>query len=237
MKRSFARVRHFLGTLAGGNVCEICGEPLPPGQQVICTACLVALPRTLLHRTRGNVVADYLSNAVAPVHIASSWFFYDPQKPVANLIRSSKYFNRPSYMRTLGSLYARELMAEIGPAMEAVDLLLPIPMHAEKEMDRGFNQARELAEGISLVSGIPVGDNLAVTRSKDTQTRRNYVQRHENVSGIFTLEHPSELEGLDIMLVDDVITTGATIAEAALTIGLSGARPTSISALSLALRP
>lgn len=223
-------------TLIGGYRCEICNHPLPYGRLALCTGCLLQIPRTLIHRSQPNLLSELLANAVAPVHFAGAWFFYDPRSPWADLVRVGKYYNRPGYLRELGRFYAIELMADVPDAIEAIDVLLPIPMHPRKEFKRGYNQAYELALGISDVTGIPIGDNLRMIREKDTQTHRGVEERHANVKGIFTTDHPDELQGLNVMLVDDVITTGSTISEAALSIGRSGARPATLSILALAMR-
>lgn len=236
MSGFISSLTHLIIGLLGGNRCVLCNAELPEGQKVLCTACLVNLPRTFLHHIPENHLTRLISNSVAPPYLGLAWFIYDKKRPEANLIRLSKYFNRPEYLRYLARLYATELMAEYSHALAEIDVLLPIPMHARKELRRGFNQAHIVAEGISEITGIPVGDNLYVSRVKDTQTHRNVAERKSNVEGVFGIEYPHELDGLNIMLVDDVITTGATVTEAAHTIARSEARPASISVLAMALR-
>lgn len=232
----FTHLKEALGRLLGGHVCELCGCELPRGQVAVCTGCLAGLARTNLHRGLPNMVSEFAANAVAPTLVASAWTFYDPASVSAELIRVGKYGNRPLYMRALGRIYASELVADIPAEIEQMDVILPIPMHPQKELRRGYNQAREFAEGLSAVTGIPVGDNLRVKRRKDTQTHRNRTERRRNVQDIFAVDDAGELDGLNVVVVDDVITTGATISEAILAIGRSGARPATISILAMAYR-
>lgn len=236
MSEPGGRLKHFLGCFTGGNACIVCNSELVEGQRMICPACLAELPRTYLHRIPSNPLSEIIANAVAPPFITGAWFYYDRDHARANIIRLSKYHDRPKYLRTAGKLYGMELKAEIGPSLAEIDVLLPIPMHASKEFRRGFNQAREVALGLSEATGIPVGDNLYMRRAKDTQTHRNTAERKENVRNVFGVDHPEELEGLNVMLVDDVITTGATMTEAALTLGIWGARPASISIVAIGYR-
>lgn len=93
---------------------------------------------------------------------------------------------------------------------DGVDLLLPVPLSYSKMARRGYNQAERVARGISQVTGIAIGDNL-VARTHKTQTRRSLFERMANVEEIYHVENADELDGLHVMVVDDVITTGSTM--------------------------
>ncbi len=111
---------------------------------------------------------------------------------------------------------------------------IPVPMHWTKRIRRGYNQATYIASGISGVTGIPIADNLKAVRPHRSQTRNGIRQRIQNVSGIFSVAHPSELNGLSLLVVDDVITTGSTMTQCC---GMlhSQSHPAAVSVLSLAL--
>lgn len=219
--------------------CTGCGAPLEQG--VICPACLMMLPRTDIHMASGGRMAEYLSNGIAPVGFTAAWFDYNPAAPQADFIRQAKYGHRPRQARALGRIFASELMADATrtapglPTVLDVDLLLPVPLHRRKLLTRGYNQAAEIARGISEVTGIPVGDNLRAVANHSTQTQLGAEARRRNIAGCFALRYPDELEGLRVAIVDDIVTTGATLSECTLTISRSGARPASIGALALAL--
>ena len=202
------------------------------GEEAMCTDCLLSLPRLVGH-TGDTGIAEALSNGVAPAGLSAVWFRYDRHSPFADLVRSAKYGNRPRQARLLGRAFARELTADYKSAIDGIDLLLPVPMHWFKQIRRGYNQSREIAAGISDITGIPVGDNLISARPHTSQTHRSRRGRLVNVQGTVECRHPAELKDLDICLVDDIVTTGATLSECVLAIGHAGARLSSIGALTL----
>ncbi len=118
-------------------------------------------------------------------------------------------------------------------AARHIDVLLPVGMHWLKQLRRGYNQSREIAEGMGSVLGIAVGDNLTAVRGHATQTRRTADERRKNLKGIFAISHPEEIRGLNVAVVDDVITSGTTAAEAARAVLDAGAATASIFALGL----
>lgn len=105
------------------------------------------------------------------------------------------------------------MAAELLPTgfFEDVDVVIPVPLHPRKQRARGYNQSEWIARGVFQVTGIPV-DTSSVIREKhtNTQTRKSIYERWENVEGIFKLRHPERLVGKHILIVDDVLTTGAT---------------------------
>ncbi len=225
----------LLADIAAPRLCPVCKRPLIKGERALCTTCMVRLPRTGIHLTSTNSMTEALSNAPAVPGLAAAWFHYNPRSEFAPLIRRAKYSDRPGLARALGRAFATELIADTPSAIEAVDVLLPVPMHYRKYLRRGYNQSEEIARGISEATGIPVGDNLVAVRAHATQTRRSRDARRKNVAGMIECRCPEELEGLDIAIVDDVFTSGATMAECALAIGRGGGRPSSVGALCLAL--
>lgn len=219
--------------------CSGCGAPLERGP--ICPACLMMLPRTDAHLAPGGRMGEYLSNGVAPTGFTAAWFDYNPAAPQANFIRQAKYGHRPRQARALGRVFAAALLADADrtpsglPTVHDVDLLLPVPLHTRKLISRGYNQAAEIAKGISEATGIPVGDNLWAVANHSTQTQLSAEDRRRNIAGCFGIRYPEELAGLRIAIVDDIVTTGATLSECTLALSRSGARPASIGAIALAL--
>ena len=109
----------------------------------------------------------------------------------------------------LASAFASELDNE--GFFDGMDAILPVPMYAWKQVRRGFNQAEEIAKGISDVAGIPVWHNLTAIRPHQSQTTRNAVERAANAAGIYAVVEADRLDGRHVLIVDDVITTGSTI--------------------------
>jgi predicted amidophosphoribosyltransferase len=94
----------------------------------------------------------------------------------------------------------------------ALDGIIPMPMFRSKEKQRGYNQAEVIAKGVAAVMGLPVMPHLLVRRRlTETQTRKHRTERWQNVEGSFVTPHPDHLSGKHLLLVDDVITTGASI--------------------------
>ena len=99
---------------------------------------------------------------------------------------------------------------------DGIELIVPLPLSRKKRRKRGYNQCDYIAEGISQVTGIPVlTDAVKRIKSNETQTHKNRNERWENVEGIFSLRSPEKLEGRHVLLIDDILTTGATLSSCA----------------------
>ena len=109
----------------------------------------------------------------------------------------------------MGRYMASELQAS--DFFHGVDVIIPIPLHKKKQQIRGYNQSEWISRGITAVTGVPV-DTEAIIRRKntETQTQKSALERWENVEGIFELHHAESLIGKHVLIVDDVLTTGAT---------------------------
>lgn len=218
--------------------CPACGCAMDSSEEAICGACLLALHRADV-AVPGSKLMDTIANGPAPAGIAASWLRYRHDSPEARLIQSIKYRGRPRLGRDLGRVFGQELAAlslpegMLKPA--DIDVLIPVPLHWTKRLRRGFNQSEWIAEGIAEALGCGVATCLRAGRPHSTQTHKNDRDRASNVLGIFAVDKDAKLDGLNIAVVDDVITTGATVREAMLTIGRAGARPATVSVLSLAL--
>ncbi len=180
-----------------------------------------------------NAVQERLADG-PPLKLAGAWFYYSRNSPYAALVRGLKYHGRPSWGVEMGRAYGTELLADIPDLASRVEVFLPVGMHWRKEMKRGYNQSERIACGLESITGIPVGDNLATVRSHATQTRRSAEERRRNVHGLFRVEHPDEIRGLDVAIIDDIITTGSTAAEAARALMSAGAASVSLFAIGLA---
>lgn len=213
--------------------CPVCGRSLNNGEGPMCLHCLMGLPRTDFHLSPNpDMILDRLPGMPVPKHVAS-WFYYNRFSAYAELVRHAKYHDCPGLAREAGKAFATETAAE--GAFEDVDVLLPVPMHWFKQLRRGYNQSVEIAAGISDATGTPIGDNLRAARSHKTQTRRSFEMRRRNVAGTFVVENPEEIAGLNVGIVDDVITSGATMCEAMRALLQCPTPPASISIYSLAI--
>ncbi len=210
--------------------CVVCGTALVDREEVMCAGCLCELPRTRLHLMPFNTIHHRVGHKVA-LDIAAGWFYYQRDSPYAQLIRRAKYDDRPALARLLGRMYGAELLAD-GFNATRYDLLLPVGMHPRKRMSRGYNQSYEIALGLGDSLGLPVADNLVAIRGHKSQTRHNADERHANISGSFGVVRPDQLRDRNIIIVDDIITTGATVRDCGVAL-LEEAEPASLSVLSI----
>lgn len=212
-------------------VCEVCGTSLARGEDVMCLHCLLGLPRTLVHDDTFNIIHKRLAGSV-PIERAAGYFYYYRESGYARLILNAKYRNRPLIDRRLAARYAREI--ESSGFFDGIDMILPVPMHRFKKIRRGYNQSDYIARGLNDVTGITIGKNLVARRGHATQTRKNSYARWLNAQDIYEVRDAAGLEGKHVLVVDDVITTGATML--ACCKALRDAAPTvTISVLSLAV--
>lgn len=191
-----------------------CGKKLLVSEQVLCCDCLSQLPFTHLGNTPGNEMEKIFWGRF-PIMRASSLLWYSRGGKVAHILAGMKYYGRRQVCRHMGEILGRELQPS--GFFEGVDYLLPVPLHPDRLRTRGYNQSLLLAEGISRVTGIPVCDGvLRRVRNNQTQTHKSAWERQENASHLFQLAGDTHvLERKHVMLVDDVLTTGATLTSCA----------------------
>lgn len=189
---------------------------MSPGEEVLCVRCQADLPRVRTVSFEENDIARIFWGLV-PIEKGISFFHYTPHSPHSRILFELKYHNHPEVGKTMGRMMAEELKAT--NFFNGIDLIVPIPLSRKKERQRGYNQSDWIAWGISEATGIPTDTTSVVrTKSNPSQTTLDHRQRRENVRDIFAVRHPGNLEGRHILLVDDVITTGATMLSCAETI-------------------
>jgi ComF family protein len=214
-------------------ICPTCGRVLVKHERVICTVCLLDLPRTRYTSYTENPVARLFWGRV-PVENATALFQYEKGSRFQQLIHELKYRGRKDVGREMGRLLGNELK---GTPFASADLILPVPLHRRKRRQRGYNQCDPIAEGISERLGIPWQPDYLIRQSASlTQTSRSRTDRWSNVEGIFAVNSGSDLPGKHVILVDDVVTTGATLDACASAILSGGEYRVSIATLAVALK-
>ena len=234
MNAIFERLRELF-QLFFPETCEVCGNSLRYGEHILCTDCLLDVPKIHLHNLEHNPVENIFAGQV-PFVRATSFFNYQKHTEYAHLVHKLKYRNRDDIGILLGELFGVELQKS--GFLSDIDAIVPIPLHHKRERKRGYNQSRILAEGISNVTNTAILDN-AVIRAvhTQTQTRKSKEERAKNVEGIFEIRDASLLEGKHILILDDVITTGATCISCAETIlRQSNVKAVSFASIALAQR-
>jgi ComF family protein len=189
--------------------CRGCDDALISGENLICTRCLLELPRSHYHLERENPFYNKFRGRI-PVTYVMTLFRFVKESRVQHLLHALKYKNQPELGIALGRMYGQDLLA--ANFKQQFDLIIPVPLHASRKRTRGYNQSEEFGKGLSEILDIPCSDRFMKRMIKtETQTRKSRLNRWKNVNEVFQVITPREVEGKRIPLVDDVVTTGATL--------------------------
>ncbi|WP_421874372.1 ComF family protein [Marinoscillum sp.] len=144
------------------------------------------------------------------VQKAAAYLFFNKGGVAQKIIHEIKYKNQPEFGVLIGEWYGHDLSKTNWP----IDLIIPVPLHKSKLARRGFNQSERIGEGISRSTGWPLVSDIAIrTRHTVSQTRKSKVQRWKNMQSVYKLKRTGAVTGKNVAIVDDVLTTGATIGE------------------------
>ena len=219
--------------LISPRLCVVCGDRLAVTEETLCSKCYLHLPRTDFgHNLYENVMAKLFWGQIA-IEKAAALFYYEPHAETANLLYELKYKNHPEIGVVMGRMMAKELIRS--GLFDDIDALVPVPLAKKRERERGYNQSLMLAKGVSEVTGLPIY-NKVVRRTKfvGSQTQRGRWERNENVADVFEGAEDDSIRGKHLLLIDDVVTTGATIVACAKEIQKASNVKISVLALSFA---
>ncbi|TCZ65105.1 ComF family protein [Flaviaesturariibacter aridisoli] len=207
--RFFHDLRDSLLHLAYPHLCAGCGHDALPTDTPLCLRCLASLPRTGFERHPYNPV-DRLFWGRLPLFAATAQFYFTKDSIIQRLLHRVKYGGGQELATYLGRLMGGQLAAV--PRFDTVDALLPLPLHRSREKARGYNQAELLCRGMAEAWERPLWtDAVHRNSATDTQTKKGRLERWQNMNGRFAVPDPDRLEGRHLLLVDDVVTTGATL--------------------------
>lgn len=211
--------------------CRLCGRRLSDDENMVCDRCFHRLE--LLHLEacpEDNVMARLLWGHFTPERCVAL-MRYSQESFGSSLIHSLKYFGDYDigvwlgYTSALVAMHKRLHAGSVRPArplpdptslppfFDGIDLIVPMPLHRRRLIHRGYNQSVAIAKGIQMATDIPIETSAVVRQlNTQTQTRLDAIGRRNNMEGAFLLKHPERITGRHLLIVDDVITTGATIA-------------------------
>jgi len=190
-------------------VCSVCGTDLMHGEGMFCITCLYDIPLTRFWNDKENPVAQTFWGRVS-IEDACAYFFFVKGSKYRPILHKLKYKGQRDIGVELGVQFGQVLKNSV--YYKNIHYVVPVPLHPKKLRIRGYNQAEAIAEGIAKVIGADLSTNhLIKTEYTETQTRKSRAERVLNVSESFSINNPKELEGKHLLLVDDVITTGATL--------------------------
>lgn len=188
--------------------CAACHQTLLKNEDTLCTSCVLNLPKTNYWKTKDNPVSKIFWGRI-PVENACSFYQFTKGGKVQHLLHQLKYKGNKNSGIFVGKLFGTELN---NSAFKEIDAIIPVPLHLSKIKKRGYNQSELIAMGISETMQKPVKTNWLIRKyASETQTKKTRFMRWENVKEIFATENENEFEGKHLLIVDDVVTTGATI--------------------------
>ncbi len=195
-------------------LCIACFQSEPMSKNVFCLTCHLELPYTDQFDIRDNHLEMRLKGRV-PFERGAALFRYRKEGKVQKVISQLKYKNRPTIGIELGKMFARKVRNS--KEFEIPDIVVPVPLHSKKQHLRGYNQSFQFALGIARELEIPASENIVIRNiATESQTQKGRIGRMENMMHSFKLKRPNKIKGKHVLLVDDVITTGATLEATAL---------------------
>ncbi|MHA7130498.1 ComF family protein [Algoriphagus namhaensis] len=201
--------------------CEICSCSLLDTEQSLCLTCIGLLPLANYHLRPFDNDLRQKVQGLAEVRAVFSFLRFTQSGASQKMLHAIKYRGKAELAQKLGELYGEILYKHFD---YSADALVPVPLHPLKKKRRGYNQSEEFARGLSKTLHIPVSDLLQRIRFTETQTKKSRSERLGNVDGVFEMKDGMACENLSLMLIDDVMTTGATLCSAANELQAKGAK-------------
>ncbi len=189
--------------------CLSCSNALAKNENYLCTNCYFYLPKGELaihHETDAGKLFEPIDSFLGAGHL----FDFDKNGKTQHVLHELKYNSNQDFGIYLGTLLGNEFIKQL----EYIDVLVPVPLHPKKLHQRGFNQSELLAKGISKTTEINLSiNNLIRTRHTETQTKKSKTERKKNIARAFNVLNKNEFENKQVLILDDVITTGSTLTE------------------------
>lgn len=199
---------HFLNLLYP-KTCLTCDSNLVLHEDCLCLNCLNEIPKSNYHLIEDNPVEKRFWGKV-PIEHATSFFIFQKGSPFQKVLHHLKYKGNKKIGIVLGKYAGADICSV--PAFEEIDCIVPVPLHPKKLKQRTYNQSELISIGLSEILEKPIETgNLIREHDNSTQTKKSVFERHENTEGIFRIKETELFNNKHVLLVDDVLTTGATI--------------------------
>lgn len=203
-------------------VCIGCGQQMQSHRQHLCTLCLMELPFTGFENSADNPVAQIFYGRVKIEH-ATALVFFSKNEIIQQCLHEIKYQNNVFLAHQLGEVFGKSLVAS--PFFSKLDMIIPVALHKTKLKKRGYNQSERIAQPIASALKIPMYSNVLFrTHNTESQTKKHRMERWQNMEGKFEVKDKAMIAGKHILLIDDVVTTGATLEASAQVLIDSGAK-------------
>lgn len=198
------------------------------GEESVCSRCMLEFPRTQYHLDPENALFARLNGRIRLNH-AFAFFFFRKEGRLQQLLHALKYSNHPELGEMLGEVYGEELQQS--GFDQKFNVIVPVPLHPTRKRKRGYNQSEEFAKGLTKSLNAPLADALIRTVKTETQTKKTKLNRWQNVSEVFQVNDIHQIQNQHVLLVDDVITTGATIEACCQVLLAQGAATVSVASI------
>ena len=192
------------------SICIACSQKAVKQDEVICLDCDYHLPRANFHTEKENKFTERFWGRV-PIETAASMYLFNGNEHIKRLIHALKYDGKTKIGEQIGRMLGKRI-GYANPIFQNIDLILPVPLHYKKQLERGYNQSDSFAKG--LAATLWTEHKTDVLKRKvytKSQTTMSAMERMKNVENIFEVIEPELLKNKNILLVDDVVTTGATL--------------------------
>ena len=194
-------------------VCVGCKELLFTGEEVLCMECIHSLPMAAFHKTGSEMLKDKFYGRFL-VENATAIIYFQKRGLTQELLHSLKYRGR----KEISSFFGKWLGAELADidSYKNIEMVIPVPLHKQKLKKRGFNQVEGFGKELALALNVPYRDDVLIKISKSgSQVFKTRILRFE-AEEEFSIQNIEEIKNKHLLLVDDIITTGATLEKCAL---------------------
>ena len=191
------------------NLCLCCNDHLLNNETVICISCRHDLPKTHFSFETNNLAEKTFFGRIK-IEEATALFYFFKKGKIQQLIHQLKYQKQQQVGTFIGNWLGDEIIDS--DRFKTIDCIIPVPLHKKKQQQRGFNQVTTFGQSLSKKLNIPYLENILVKiSSTKTQTKKVRLDRWKNVQELFYVYNKATLENKHILLIDDILTTGATL--------------------------